>query len=177
MLAIQLLHRLQRARHDSAVGDHGQIGSRVHDLGLAERNHVIRSGIRGAAIGFAIQTLVLEKQHRIVAANRRAQQAGGIKRIRRKHHAQAGNVREDALAALRVINRAAGQVSADRDANHAGRRERIVRPPAHHRQLVAQLHHRRPDVVEELDLDHRLQPAHGHADRAPDDAGLGKSAS
>ena len=32
--------------------------------------------------------------------------------------------------------------------------------------------HRGPDVIEELDLDHRLQSARGHADGAADDVGL-----
>jgi hypothetical protein len=34
--------------------------------------------------------------------------------------------------------------------------------------------HRRPDVVEELNLDHRLHAARGHADGAADDVGLGQ---
>ena len=53
-------------------------------------------------------------------------------------------------------------------------RECIVRAPADHRQFVANLHHRRPDVVEELNLDHRLQPARGHARGAAHDRGLGQ---
>ena len=42
------------------------------------------------------------------------------------------------------------------------------------RQLVADLHVGRPDVVEELDLDHRLDAASRQADRAADDVGLGE---
>ena len=56
----------------------------------------------------------------------------------------------------------------------AGRRERVVGAPADQRQLVAKLMHRGPDVVEELDLDDRLQAARGHADGAADDVGLGQ---
>jgi hypothetical protein len=41
-------------------------------------------------------------------------------------------------------------------------------------QLVAELHVGRPDVVEELDLDHRLEAARRHADGAADDVGLGQ---
>ena len=41
-------------------------------------------------------------------------------------------------------------------------------------ELVADLHHRRPDVVEELNLDHRLELARRHPDGAADDAGFGE---
>ena len=79
---------------------------------------------------------------------------------------------EYALSALRVINGAAGKVSANRHPNHAGRGKSIVRAPADQRQFVAQLHHGRPDVIEELNLDHRLQPARSHAGGAAHDVGL-----
>ena len=81
---------------------------------------------------------------------------------------------KDHLAALAVINRAAVQISADRHAHHQRRGEPVVRAPAQRRELVANLHHRGPDVIEKLDLDHRLHPARGHADRAPDDGGFGQ---
>ena len=83
-------------------------------------------------------------------------------------------MREDALARLAVIRAAAAQVAADRHADDDRRAPVVARAVAHHRQLVADLHHRRPDIVEELDLDHRLELAHGHADRAADDARLGQ---
>jgi hypothetical protein len=63
---------------------------------------------------------VFQKQYGIVAANRGAQQASGIERIRRENNAQPRNVREHALAALRVIDGAAGKISADGHANHDG---------------------------------------------------------
>src|SRR6185436_11576067 len=44
-------------------------------------------------------------------------------------------------------------------------RERIVRTPTNDGQFVAQLHHRRPDVVEELNLDNRLQTPYSHSGR------------
>ena len=88
--------------------------------------------------------------------------------------ADPGTVREDALAGLAVIRTAAAQVSADRHANDHRARKRVARPVPQHRHLVAQLHHRRPDVVEELNLDHRLQLANGHADAATDDGRLGE---
>ena len=45
----------------------------------------------------------------------------------------------------------------------------VVRSVAHHRHLVAQLHVAGPDVVEELNLDDRLDAAQRHADGAADD--------
>src|SRR5206468_12878963 len=50
----------------------------------------------------------------------------------------------------------------------------IVRAPAHQGELVPELHIGRPDIVEELDLDHRLEPAGGEPDGPPDDVGLGE---
>jgi hypothetical protein len=81
-------------------------------------------------------------------------------------------MRENALARLAVVHAAPTQVPADRHSNDNRRLERVGRAISQHRQLVANLHHRRPDVVEELDLDDRLQAAHRHADRTPDDVRL-----
>ena len=81
---------------------------------------------------------------------------------------------ENALAALGVVDGAARQVSANRNPNYTGSRESIVGTPANQRKLVAQLHHRRPDVVEELNLNHRLQPARRHSGRSTHDRCLGK---
>ena len=118
--------------------------------------------------------LVLEEQHRIVAADRGAQQARGVLGVRRECDADARAVREDALARLAVIRCAAAQIAADRHADDDRARERVVRAIPQHRQLVADLHHRRPDVVEELDLDDRLEAARRHADGAADDVGFGE---
>src|SRR5579872_6095071 len=81
-------------------------------------------------------------------------------------------MREDAFTTLRVVNRAASKVSADGNSNDAWRRKSIVGAPADQRQLVAQLHHGGPDVIEELNLHHRLQPARSHTNRASDDIRL-----
>src|SRR6266498_408606 len=77
-------------------------------------------------------------------------------------------MRENALAALRMIDSSAGEVSANCHTNHTRGGERVVRSPTDHWQFVTQLHHRRPDVIEELDLDDRLQTAKSHTSRAPD---------
>ena len=80
---------------------------------------------------------------------------------------------EDTLARLAVVRAAATQVAADRHAHHDRARPLIARAVAQHRHLVANLHHRGPDVVEELNFDYRLDSAHRHADGAADDAGFG----
>ena len=85
-----------------------------------------------------------------------------------------GDVGEEHLAALAVVDGAALEVAAVGHADHQRALEGAVRAPADQRQLVADLHVRRPDVVEELDLDHRLEAARGHPDGAADDVGLGE---
>ena len=56
----------------------------------------------------------------------------------------------------------------------AGALETAVGAPAHDAEFVANLHHGRPDVVEELDFGDGLQSARGHADGAADDVGFGE---
>ena len=120
LLALQLLRGLQGPGYHGTIGDHGQVLAGVDDFRFAEGNHVFRTGIRSAPESLTVKALVLEKQHRVVAANRSTQQARRIQCVRRKNHAQTRNVGEHALAALRVINRAAGQISANRHANYHG---------------------------------------------------------
>src|ERR1700683_1651432 len=146
----------------------------MNDLRLAERDHVIRSGISRAPVSFAVQPLGFQKQYRIVAADCGAQQSSGIERVRWEDNPEPRNVREHALAALRVINCAAGKISADGDSNYDRARKSIIRTPADYRQLIANLHHGRPDVVEELNLDYRLQAALSHSRGAAHDGGLGQ---
>ena len=83
-------------------------------------------------------------------------------------------MREKCRARLRVINGTAFQITADRHA-HDHRAFRVaVRTPTRHGHLVADLVKGREDVVEELYLDDRFQPADRHSDRAADDVGLGQ---
>ena len=51
---------------------------------LAERHHVVGPGILALVVGLAVEVLVLEEQHRIVAADRRPQEAGGVLGVRRE---------------------------------------------------------------------------------------------
>ena len=117
---------------------------------------------------------MFQEHDRIVAANRRAQQPRGVHGRRRVRDPNPRTVRKDALARLAVIRPAAAQVAADRHADDHRTRELVARAIPQHRHLVAELHHRRPDVVEELDLDDRLQLARRHADAAADDRRFGE---
>src|SRR6185437_10111093 len=95
-----------------------------------------------------------------------------VERIRGKYDPQSGNMSKDALSALRMVNRAARQISANGHTNHARRGKAVVGAPANDRQFVTHLHHRRPDVIEELNFDDWFQAAHCHARRSPDNAGF-----
>src|SRR5580698_5080919 len=79
---------------------------------------------------------------------------------------------KDALAALRMINSASSQIAANRDPDHQRRRESVVRAPADGGEFVAQLHHRRPDVIEELDFNYWFESASCHARGASYDIGF-----
>jgi hypothetical protein len=83
-------------------------------------------------------------------------------------------VGEDRLAALAVPDRPAGEVAADRHPDHQRHLERTGRSPPRGGGLAADLGHRRPDVVEELDLGARAQAAERLADTPSDDARLGE---
>ena len=63
LFALNLLRSLQSPGHNSAISNHSQIGAGMNNLRLAERDHIIRPGIRRAPETFAIQPLVLEKKH------------------------------------------------------------------------------------------------------------------
>src|SRR5579871_56787 len=118
VLALEFLCRLQCPRDHGTVSQHGQVGAGLNDSRLAERDHEIRPRVYGAAIGLAVEALVLEKEHGIVAADGGAEQARSIQCVRRKHDTQSGDMRENAFSALRVIDGPAGEISADGDANH-----------------------------------------------------------
>ncbi len=66
---------LQGARDDGAVGDHGEVLAGADDLRLAEGDGVVGAGIDGAAEGLAVEALVFEEEHGVVAADGGAEQA------------------------------------------------------------------------------------------------------
>ena len=102
----------------------------ANDLRLAEGDGEIRSRIGGAAVGFAVEPLVFEKEDGVVAANGGAQKAVGVEGVGGKHNAEAGSVGEDTFAGLRVVNGAAGEVAADGHTDDGGRAPGPVSAPA-----------------------------------------------
>src|SRR3954470_12940391 len=72
-----------------------------------------------------------------------------------------------------MINRAT-DISTVGGANDDRRRKIVVRPPAHCRELVAQLHVSGPDVVEELNLDDRLESTGRESNGASNDVRFGE---
>ena len=85
--------------------------------------------MRRAVVGLAIEALVFQEQNGIVGPDGGPEQATGVERVGREHDPQAGNVGEDRFAALAVINRAAAEVSADRNAYDDGRGKAVMRAP------------------------------------------------
>ena len=79
-LLLGLLRSHHRTLHERAVGDDRKIRSFAHCLRFAEGNHEIVRRILRFVVGLAVEMFVFEKQHRIVAANRRAQQTIRIER-------------------------------------------------------------------------------------------------
>src|ERR1700683_1567385 len=156
------------------VGDDADVGAFAHDARFAEWDGEIRSGIFRTVVGLAIEMFVFEKQHGIIGTNRGAQEAADIEGGGRHHHAQARHVSEDDFAALAMVNRAAGEVTADRYAHDDGSLEMSRRAPTHSGELVADLHVSRPNVIEELNFGHGLQTAQSHADGAANDVSFGE---
>src|SRR5260370_33347737 len=81
-------------------------------------------------------------------------------------------MRENRFAALAVIDRAAGEVTADGYAQDDGAFEFAVGAPAHDAEFIADLHHRGPDVVEELNFGDGLHASGGHAVCPADNTGF-----
>src|SRR6266511_1562123 len=174
VVLLELLRGDERALYHGAVGHDGEVAPLPHDLRLAERDHEVRAGVRRLVVGLAVQVLVLEEQHGIVAADRGAQQPVGIQGGARADHAQARDRGEHYRPGLGMVDRSALEVAAVGDAHHGRAAEGVARTPAQGRELVAKLVVGGPDVVEELDLHHGLETTRREPDRPADDAGLGE---
>jgi hypothetical protein len=107
----------ERALHQSAPRDDEHMIPFALHVRAAERNHEVFALVLTLVVRLAIEVLVLEEEDGIVAPNRGSQQTGRVDGVRRKRDANAGAVREDALARLAVVRTAAAQVAADRRAN------------------------------------------------------------
>ena len=76
-------------------------------------------------------------------------------------------MRKDRFAALAVIHSATGEISPDRHTQNSGRLKGAVGAPPHDAEFVSNLHHRRPDVVEELNFRYWLQASGSHTNGSP----------
>ena len=115
---------------------------------------------------------MLQEDHRVLAADRGAEQPGGVERGRRHDHPQPRQVREQHLRRLAVVHRAAGEIPAAGRAHDQRRFVGAHRPPAEAGEFAADLHVRRPEVVEELHFRDRTQPAERHTHAQADDGRL-----
>src|SRR5580698_5277634 len=83
-------------------------------------------------------------------------------------------MRKNTFAGLGMVDGAAGEIAANRHANHRRRSPCAIRAPAHQGKFVVNLVHRGPDVIEELYLDYRLHAAHRITHRPTNNVGLGQ---
>ena len=109
--------------YQRAVSDEAGIAALANDASFAERNGEVLARIWRAIIGLPVKVFVFEEEHRIVAANRGAQQSAKIER-RGGHH------REQYFAGLAMINSTTSKVAPNRGANHHGRGKCPRRTPA-----------------------------------------------
>jgi hypothetical protein len=168
------LGRVEAAFHQRPARHDREIRAFPDDPGLAERDHVLRSRVASFVVDLPVQMLVLEEDHGILAPDRRAEQAVGVLGGSGHDDTETRCVCKEGLTGLGVIGPASLQVSTVGNAHDDGRRERAIRAVPHHGQLVADLHHRGPDIVEELDLDDGLHAPGGHSDGPTHDIGLGQ---
>ena len=138
---------------------------------LAERHDVV--GVGHVAAHRAVHLLVLEEQHRVVVADRRAEQPARVVRRRRDDDLEPGHVGEEGLDALRVVQRAVDAAAVRRPDDHR-HAVAVVRAVAHPGRLGHDLVERREDEVGELDLGDRPQAVDRRADRGADDHRLGQ---
>ena len=141
----------------------------VLPMGLApERHDVLTHWHRTLDV---VARPALEKDHRVVVANRRGHQPLGVGGIRRHHHLEPRHVREHRLERLRVLRRDLHGRAA-RAAEHDRHRELPGRHLVDLRRVVDDLIDRDEREVEGHELDDRTQPDHGRADADAGEAHL-----
>ncbi len=157
-------YRLLAALDQGSPCHDRQFRSRAHDTGLTERQHVLVPGIRAARAGAVQHRPMLEENRRIVAAQRRAQQADCVFGIGRHCDPPADTVHPGHLVRLAVPGVTALEEAAGH-AHHDRRGAAVVSAPAH-RAAVIQLLGGRIRILAELDFSHRQQARERQANRA-----------
>ena len=107
--------------------------------------------------------------HRIVAAQRRAQQPDRVLGIATAPRPSSPGLWTNCTSLVWLCHGIAAFEEADRHAQHHRRGEAVVGAPAH-RPAIVDLLGRRLGIFAELDFRHRHQPGERHADRAADNA-------
>ena len=157
----RLVHH-PRHRHD------GDVASGTHDGRDADREDVVGRRLRAF---HAVQQPVLDEHDRVRVLDRRPQQPVRVGGRRGHDHAQAGDVGEQRLEALRVL--APGGASGAELRPHG---QRHLRGSAGHerqlRGLVEELVEADADEVEVHQLDHGVHTRHGCPDTEADDRTL-----
>ena len=98
MVLFGLLRRQDRSLNQRAPRDDEDVIALATQARAAERDHEIFARILAFVVRLAVQVLMLEEQHRVLAANRRTQQACRVHGVRGVRNANARAVGEDALA-------------------------------------------------------------------------------
>ena len=161
-LAVEFGDRTQRLDGHGAPGDDGDIAALAQNEAVVERQRL--AVVAHFLAHRAIQPHRLEEHHRIGIADRGEQQAIGARRRGGADHANAGNVAQHGLGALRVVF---GRVDAAavRHANDHRAGQATAGAVAHARHVVDDLIERRIHESHELDFRHRLQAVRRHAHR------------
>jgi hypothetical protein len=126
----------------------------------------------GDLAALAVEVLVLDEDDRVVVADRRLEQALGVRGGRRDRDEQAGHVEEQRLPRVRVrrAELVAGALRHAHDERHADlAAEHVVDV----RGVVDDLVHRQQREVDRHELDDRAQAEHRRADAHADDRVLG----
>lgn len=147
----------------------GEVGAFADGASLADRQGVLVLG--NFLADRAVDALWLEEQHGIRIAQRGNQQTLRVVRRARHHDLESRRVRVDRFGRIAVQFRSVN-AAADGNADRHRDGERAAGASAHARGVRADLVVGRPEESLELNLGHRMQSAHRHADREADDSRL-----
>mmetsp|Transcript_70287 Transcript_70287/g.186938 ORF Transcript_70287/g.186938 Transcript_70287/m.186938 type:complete len:300 (-) Transcript_70287:78-977(-) len=162
------LRRLEHHVHLRAPRDERDVGALGEHVGLAEGQHEVAR--RHLLHGGSVQDLRLEEDARVAVADAREEQALGGDRVARVHHLEAGRVRKIGLRRLRVVVAAVADGARRRADGETADVELAARAVPELGRLVADLVHRREDVVGELHLGDRRASDGRHPNAKADEA-------
>ncbi len=158
---------LERYPHHGAISDDAEVAALARHAGFADRNGELLS--RQVLLDAAVESLVLEKNHRVVVAHGGLDESLGIIGGSRADHFEAGRLDEPHLGVLRMEGPAVNAAAGGRAHHHGD-----GGVPA-----IAALGGKIDDLVEaagneigELHFGHRAQAHQPRANGCADDTGL-----